>query len=88
MNGVLALFGFIVLYDSIAMAYNKNTITAEVRDSFTNHPIQTSLGVGCVVAHLRNWPKGFRRIDAFEGYALIFGYIAQKIGGFDKIIEA
>ena len=79
MNGVAALFGFILFYDSWAMNRGRKTITAEFRDSFEKHPVQTCLTTGYILAHLYNWPRGFRRLDAFEGYALAFGYLGKKL---------
>lgn len=78
MNSVAALFGFILLYDSVAMGVGRKTITAEFRDLFETHPIQTSLGTAYILAHLHNYPKQFKFIDVFEGYALIFGVTGKR----------
>lgn len=85
-NGVAVLMTFVIAYDTYAMVHKKTTITADFRDSFQRYPAQTVLGTGYILAHLYNWPRGFRRIDAFNGYALLFGYMGKRLAR--KTVEA
>lgn len=73
------LMAFVLAYDTWAMLTKRNTITAEFRDSFNTAPVLTTAGTAYIVAHLFNYPKHFRKVDAFNGYALLFGYIDKRL---------
>jgi hypothetical protein len=73
------LMAFVLAYDTQAMMRGKKTITAEFRDSFTEAPVITAAGTLYILAHLFNYPKHFQRVDAFNGYALLFGYINKRL---------
>jgi hypothetical protein len=73
------LFLFVLAYDTVAMLQKKQTITAAFRGSLVESPVYTTLGTIYVLAHLFDRPKNFRRIDLFNGYALLFGYAGKRL---------
>lgn len=78
-NGIAAVMGFVIAYDTLRMVTRQTTITADYREAFERYPVQTMLGTGYLLAHLHNWPRGFHRIDLFNGYALLFGYMGKRL---------
>lgn len=70
---------FVLLYDTVAILAGGKTITTDYREALQSQPLLTLAGTAYIVAHLLDRPKHFKRIDLFNGYALLFTYAGKKL---------